>query len=1749
MQPDSTQTFLEFLEQGNERGDLKTDDVLAALLPLFDQVLLSHDEGLVAPLDGVKSLSVSFNRVWYSQADSSAPRTKLGKLSRIASKDASQAMQIIDREDQTLDLDELDSASQNLRVWDQEEAPAYPVYVTGYRSWEQGQGHHDQLTDIFSLGMLLGSLATGLNFSTATALEAFADARAQLHQLCPDLHPVVTSTLVKMTELKREDRLKDLRSIIHVLRNYREQPKPDEINFSSQEGFLTSSKTERRSLINAHLRDRLFDLSKRNRLLHFRSTLQSVNLTVSSVPLLLDYRNIRPEQLFTWQPRLEEALANEEAISLDRYLRFEDAPYLSHSLDNLRREANRERKEFGFSELRFVLAFFRWHNLKESPNERIHSPLLLLPVELEKKKGIRDTWALEPIGRIAEVNPALRYHLKQLYDLELPEAIDLSETTVETFYELLKNKIKASEPAVDLKKIDQPQIDLVMEKARKRLDRFLQRRRISSRAAKSYENVDYSYSKNSFQPLGLQLFLKKIKPSILPLEHLISDKPVLRQPGITEVGSAEIELPKEVVKKRESYRLREGSTENPYVWDFDLCSLTLANFSYRKMSLVRDYNALLKTDRTNAVFDELFSVSPKECFDEPATEIALADQSLIVPADPTQISAIANARSGKNLIIQGPPGTGKSQTITNLIADFVARGKRVLFVCEKRAALDVVYQRLGASQLDELTSLIHDSQTDKKSFIQDLKRTYERFMTPTPREDLEKRAQKLQESMRCELDTLEKCGEALSRKPSNREASLRDLLDRLVFLRDHQPELTDEEEECLPGYHLWEQFGHVVERLTRQLKEIGLADSFAETSLSLLQRSAFSATHPLSSLKQQINDCLEKLNGLLAESTAFSFETKTCSLAELQGLSFVAESAHFLARNNLLSLLDSNSTEAKGFASYLRKRKSRRAALTKAQKETIHWLRKLEPRDTDAALAQALGFQGSFMHFISPAWWKLRKVLRQSYHFSAHVVLPDWTRVLTDLQNEHSAQGKLDELDEVAREEYGVEDLVGIAQRLDDFKARRKAIPIDKEDDQAFFESLIKNDGKARDTVSQLAQMHQEIQNLQSSLEQFLIGSADWDLPDLKKRLSQLKQESPYLPEILGDLEDLAEAPESFFDLLRSKPYSPESFECACATKSLNQAYREDRSLKRYEGWMLRRHSARAEESYRKWMNLNGERIVARVHARFQEMCATASKPAAQLTEEDKIFKKSFNTGRRELEHEFGKSMRYKSIRDLATGVSGQVVLALKPIWLMSPLSISDTIPLEDEQFDVVIFDEASQIKLEEAIPAVQRAGQVIVVGDEMQLPPTNFFESGARDEEESVSFEDEGELVNYDLSSDSFLTHSARTLKATMLGWHYRSRYEALIRFSNVNFYEGKLLTIPDRSVSTGLSAPLDIPGLREFPDRTDEILTRSISFCHMDDGVYARRQNAAEANYIAHLVRDLLNKDTGLDLGIVAFSEAQQAKIEEALNHLAREDEDFGRRLELEREREEDDQFCGLFVKNLENVQGDERDIMLLSICYAPDSAGKMRMNFGPINRTGGEKRLNVIFSRARQHMVIVSSIRHHQITNDYNDGAACLKRFLEYAAAVSIGDQVMARHVIEQSGMIPTSSGLTDCVEEALYQALLTRGYLVEKNIGESQFTCDLALRLPEDSRYRLGILIDGAEHYAIADPLERYVLRPSLLRAFGWRVFEVVAKDWYHDPEQVLKSIDHLMTSEASVQELLANDEKSSGGDWLQSLHRL
>lgn len=607
------------------------------------------------------------------------------------------------------------------------------------------------------------------------------------------------------------------------------------------------------------------------------------------------------------------------------------------------------------------------------------------------------------------------------------------------------------------------------------------------------------------------------------------------------------------------------------------------------------------------------------------------------------------------------------------------------------------------------------------------------------------------------------------------------------------------------------------------------------------------------------------------------------------------------------------------------------------------------------------------------------------------------------------------------------------------------------------------------------------------------------------------------LPEVQGALRRLLRADPAVRRAVRTLPLTPAQWDATIAEQALARTFRENRPLSRFSVEALGERQRELHDAHHSLLALNARVVRERGRDRFRHRLKISRLPHGELTDDEKTLKTPYNAGRRVLEHEFEKVMRHKSIRELSQGDPGTVVYDLKPIWLMSPLSISDSIPLEEERFDVVIFDEASQIPLEEAVPAVYRAPQMIVVGDEMQLPPTSFFASQRTTDEADI--DPDVKQVHYDLEADSFLSHAARKLASTMLGWHYRSRHEALIRFSNQAFYDGRLLTVPDRLRDVERD-PIEVTEASAGDTHAAHVLDRPVSFHKLARSPYTRRTNPGEATYIAHLVRGLLRSGSGLTLGIVAFSEAQQSVIEAALDQLGQEDLVFRRELDAELEREDDGQLVGLFVKNLENVQGDERDIIILSVCYGPDAHDKMRMNFGPINKGGGEKRLNVVFSRAKRHMAVVSSIQHDQITNQYNDGALCFRRYLQYAEAASRGDDVTAATVIQalhRGEEARVEEEARSAVVDALAEALEEEGLVVGRDLGASAFRVDLAVGQDDVDKMGVAVLVDTARAYESHDPLEAYHIRPGVLRAFGWTVVHVLSKDWLTQRDAIVRRV--------------------------------
>lgn len=1686
-------TFESFLAEAVAKGGFHNDDIAAITLPLFEEVLTFHEASKAAPLENLQHILITNDKLDIDENFIRPIRTNEGALKKITVFHSA-TFDITEEKKVTEVITDNGAYSENTDTvaLDLSKPITRPVYLLGYHNYEHKFNHHDELSDIFSLGMILASVSLGLNFNNEQDLKAFAEDRTRLLYLNNKLHPAIANLIVEMTELFRHRRARDLYDIIERLKNFRNYSPERQYDLSVVHGFQKQDISSKQKWVLSKLKSRLFDMSRRNRLLYFKPNLRFVNLTAASVPNVVNVSNIKPESLFTWNADLASKISAANDISLTKYLRFEDNPYLPAYLDKLRSEAERDRKEYGFTQLRLAVCFLNWYNFKEDKNERIQTPLVLVPVQLIKKKGVKDQYVLQPKDTEAEVNPVLVYLLREIYGLQLPDKIDLAVTNLHTLFEELQKQITSNNSGIQLELIEKPRIRIIHTLAKQVLSQYSRRLRNKNTHFEHHKNLDYSYQSENYQPLGLQLFKKYVEPRASFLQWLI-DENVSMAPNYFKGD-----------EKERTFITVGDETSNPFRWDFDLCNVVLGNFNYKKMSLVSDYNTIADNNISSSVFEEIFSDAPKKVFST-NSKAELQNQFPIVIADPTQTNAISFSHHQKSYIIQGPPGTGKSQTITNLIADFVARGMKVLFVCEKRAALDVVYFRLKQQGLDELCCLIHDSQGDKKQFIQELKGTYEKYLKENVDVTV---AEQERNTLLAEIDTqiklLEQYDEGLSSVYEHTGVSLRQLIHRLIELKNSHQQLNAAEMELLPDFKLWSQFGKLVGKLNEAVKQNSSVTSWAAHPLSTLNKNVFDQELPVNYLNTHIKNLKQLLSEIETEISSHHLpDGANQNFDRLVTLIKNVSSLKPLALSGNVQLLDKNSSRYFSFKQSLSDLKQLQEEYAATQKKNSNWLTRIAENDVAAAREMIEKHEGKFFSFLNGEFRRLKKLLNESYNFSAHSVKPSMRQVLTDLEKEYQALEMQNKLEKNMRDTFQLENIPSTQLLLE---------TISNYNSKNYFNHFI-NQPDGNEAVLNLARHSQKITDASELLEQMLHRENSTDLKSLNILLDEILKSSNTLPQIMALLKDLKQSPENFLAYINKQPLSTEALEATLAYGNLLKTYNQRKELEATDANTIQLALEKLQSLHKKWLRCNAQVILARQHTNFKKAVQRSEASMAGQPGAEKEWKRSYTDGRKILENEFGKQMRYKAIRELATGNSGQVIKDLKPVWLMSPLSVSDTLPVHANFFDVVIFDEASQITLEEGIPPVFRATQSIIVGDEMQMPPTNFFGTTTQDPDD-VFDDPENETVTLD--ADSLLIQAARKLPDVMLGWHYRSRYESLISFSNNAFYKAGLLTIPDRTASKKGLEEIIVSKAEEADANTSKLFDRSISYHHLPNSVYEFRTNVSEAKYIARLVLSLLKQQCKESIGVVAFSQEQQTQIENALEVLA-EEWKMTTQLEEAYQRVEDDQFVGLFVKNLENVQGDERDIIIMSVCYGYDSHRKMLMNFGPINRKGGEKRLNVIFSRAKKHMAVVASIQYTDIKNEYNEGANYFRRFLQYAFLVSSGRNNEAATILQTlSNQTRESVQIKNIIVEEIAAWLNLNGFIADTHLGQSYFKCQLAVRRKvEDEFFCLGILVDSDEPGA--DVIEKYFQRPSTMQAFGWNVMQVWVKDWLHKQDDVRREI--------------------------------
>ncbi|MFB9244707.1 DUF3320 domain-containing protein [Massilia antarctica] len=1123
-------------------------------------------------------------------------------------------------------------------------------------------------------------------------------------------------------------------------------------------------------------------------------------------------------------------------------------------------------------------------------------------------------------------------------------------------------------------------------------------------------------------------------------------------------------------------------------WKLDRNGIQLGFFSFSKLLMYRDLSiemwpegAIADHALTRGLLYEGFESESPLFHDSERLDDALPPAKMfhVVDADASQARVIEEVRAGRNLVVQGPPGTGKSQTITNIIAAAVKEGKRVLFVAEKMAALSVVHDRLVKVGLRDICLELHSRTANKTALLAELARTLNAASAipslPAPPLALTK-----------SRDKLNAFSELLHSQIGNTGATPFAVLSlQMRFIGKGAPPpsieslslatMTQEQERHAVG---------VLSRYGELLAEEGCVEQhpFAGTQNLDLQPVDLARLATLLTTANQAAIRLEK-----------AVQTSVAALHlmvpnAMQSASFISE---------VLTSLDG------------------------LPAGTVEIARSILLVSDIPRLRQALE--------VGDAWRTARIAAEQTYVESAFTTPPDALRgpLVGGIDSFLCRWGSAYRA--ASRELAGLlrfaipkmaNERVELVDRLSHIFSSRARWGGDEEFCAAAIGSAWR--GEQTDFARALAALtwceKVSVAARRIPHEPLLALAQNHEL--LANMRRELNESEPVARRVIADAVDILRLDEQLLG----------SAEIGSADLG-NIARRFDamaRSTGRYAGWArLALHHSRlvnaglTELALRMQSGqLNGQSAVVELrYARAERLWQVARESSSLLRDlahekrhelvitfaqlERERLAENVTTIRAEhlgqvpmgamgemkvIRGEIGKKRGHIALRKLFAS-AGTAVQRIKPVLLMSPISVAQFIPPGALSFDLLVIDEASQVRPEDALGAIARAKQIVVVGDQKQLPPSSFFDRILADETDEHDGE-EGEADLLDSAAKVGLMESilslceARGLSSRMLQWHYRSRDPSLIMVSNHEFYENKLILPP---------SPLqDDPAY-------------GLCFTRVN-GVYdkgGKRDNRGEGAAIVARVAEHARLHPDQSLGIVTFSTAQRSLVTELLEFSRRTDSILD---EFLREGQAED----VFVKNIENVQGDERDVILISVCYGPVIPGGRlaSMTFGPVNQEGGERRLNVLFSRARVRCEVFASFDPGDIDPGRvsRDGARILKRFLEFARDGRMLDAV------------PTGEAAESPFEEDVADVIRSLGYLVDPQVGSAGFRIDMGIRHSESpGTYVLAIECDGATYHSALWARERDRLRQDVLEHLGWRFHRIWSTDWFYNRQAEIERL--------------------------------
>ncbi|MBE6924072.1 MAG: DUF3320 domain-containing protein [Ruminococcaceae bacterium] len=1038
-----------------------------------------------------------------------------------------------------------------------------------------------------------------------------------------------------------------------------------------------------------------------------------------------------------------------------------------------------------------------------------------------------------------------------------------------------------------------------------------------------------------------------------------------------------------------------------------------------------------------------------------------SDVLLPMAADASQLFAIQAACNGESFVLHGPPGTGKSQTITGLIANALAQEKTVLFVAEKMAALEVVQKRLENMGLGSFCLELHSNKSKKKNVLEQLRRATEvtKQMSPEAfaakaeqisvnRKDLDGYAQALHQA--------QPCGKSLFQLIDSYE---------LVRSADDIRLFTRQQAQAIDKNRLEKQHT-MVERLIGAAKAVGHP---AHHPLAVIGCKQYSQTlrNALRESVAAYRQSLERLGTVVEEFAAAIGEESSSTKTGIERLSAIGQELELWLK------LPREWAECAELGKHLK------GVLELAQHHLMaqahrDWLTQCWKEDflsqNGAALAEeyknisekwflpkALG-KNSFSKRLQ-AWAKEsvpkedlfrhldRLSLYQRESAAAQSLLAqygvgleilaqngqiDWQAIVEWVQRAIKSAKRL-------IEEYRADSIrlrcAGVQSLQPQIQAMNQAWAGAEQARAAFLTALQISPSAANpERLDDQLALLDEITAHADQLKEWILWSA---LADEARAL------------------DLGSIVDAYMNGMGHEQILP-AYEKACYQSLAMLAIEAAPVLNTFSGAQFNEKIEQFKRLDKELTALTRQEIYCRLASRIPNF----TKEAAHSSEVG-ILQRAIRSGG-----------RGQSIRKLFEQIP-ELLPRLCPCMLMSPISAAQYLDPKREPFHLVVFDEASQMPTCKAVGALARGQEAVIVGDPKQMPPTAFFATNSTDEE-ALDTEDLESILDDCLAMNMPQTH---------LLWHYRSRHESLIAYSNNRFYDSKLFTFP--SVN----------------DRASKVRLVNV------DGVFDRgksRQNRAEAEAVVEeLKRRCYDSElSGQSVGVVTFNVNQQHLIDDLLTAACATDPTLEKWVYESAEP--------VFIKNLENVQGDERDVILFSIGYGPDESGKVYMNFGPLNRDGGWRRLNVAISRARQEMVVYATLKPDQInlSKTSAEGVAALKGFLEYAGGKPLPEpERTVRRSFQPSG-----------IAQRICRALQAEGYQTDLRVGRSEYRIDIGVVDPEDpERYLLGILLDGDSYGTAKTTRDREIAQMSVLTGLGWNLIRVWSMDWWDNTEKELGRI--------------------------------